>query len=140
MSCVIWIEFVTLLSDYRQGWRNRSASSVLLGLLYDRTCVCVCVCNSTFFCGGDLSADGVDLEQVDVVLVGELADQAVDQLSVWSLWVVAVRRRHTGECNTCRESDLITHKYSLVTNSTFYICFQGFIEPRFLILLLFILF
>lgn len=37
----------------------------------------------------------VDLEQEDVVFDGDLADQAVAQLSVGGLWVVTIQRKHT---------------------------------------------
>lgn len=59
------------------------------------------VCVITVFCDGDLSGVRVDLEQEDVVFVGDLADQAVAQMGVGGLWVVLIQRKHTGKWGTC---------------------------------------
>lgn len=58
----------------------------------------------TVFCGGDLSSFRVDLEEGRVESVGDLADQAVAQLSVGGLWVVLIRRKHTGKWDTWNNS------------------------------------
>ncbi len=57
----------------------------------------VCI---TFLCGGDLSSFTVDLEQGFVVVVGDLADQAVAQMGVGGLWVVTIRCKHTDKWDT----------------------------------------
>lgn len=42
----------------------------------------------------------VDLEQGGVVFDGDLADQAVGQISVGGRWVVAIQRKHAGKWDT----------------------------------------
>lgn len=42
----------------------------------------------------------VDLEQGDVVFVGDLADQVVGQMSVGGRWVVVIQRKHAGKWDT----------------------------------------
>lgn len=59
---------------------------------------------TTFFCGGDLSSDGVDLEQEDAVFVGDLADQVVAQSSIERLGVVFVQSKHSGKRDAWRPS------------------------------------
>lgn len=58
------------------------------------------VCVITFCCSGDLSSVRVDLEQGDVVFVGDLADQVVGQMSVGGRWVVVIQRKHAGKWDT----------------------------------------
>lgn len=65
----------------------------------------------TLFIGGDLSGFGVDLEQEDVVAVGELAVQAVAQTSVWSCGVVLVGCRHLDEGDIWRDKQNRSYAY-----------------------------
>lgn len=62
---------------------------------------------NTVFRGGDLSSFRVDLEQGGVESVGDLADQAVAQLSVGGLWVVLIQRKHTGKWDTWTNSQKV---------------------------------
>ncbi len=82
------------MTDFPTG---SAPSSVMPGFMSVRTGVCVI----TFFCGGDLSGVRVNLEQKDVVFVGDLADQAVAQMGVGGLWVVLIQRKHAGKWGTC---------------------------------------
>lgn len=59
----------------------------------------------TCFCGGDLSSVGVDLKQGDVLVVGDLADQAVAQMSVGSLWVVLIQRKDASKWDTLKNKE-----------------------------------
>lgn len=54
-------------------------------LLCPASCLCKDGLDLTLFSGGDLSVVGVNLEQEDVLVVGDLGLQAVVQLSVWGL-------------------------------------------------------
>lgn len=61
------------------------------------------MCAVTLFRQGDLSSLTVDLEQEKVVFVGDLAEQAVAQTSVGGLWVVLIRGKNLGKCDTWME-------------------------------------
>lgn len=57
----------------------------------------VCAEAFTLFCGGDLPGLVVDLEEGDVVFVGDLADQGVVQVSVGRFGVILIRGENTGK-------------------------------------------
>lgn len=107
MSYVIWIYSGTILPDYRQGWTDYRPppgqcpcfASVLVT-------VCTGLCGITFCCDGDLSRVGVNLEQGDVVLIGDLTDQAVAQLCVGGLWVIPIQRIHMDKWDTWKSGKL----------------------------------
>lgn len=65
--------------------------------------VCTAVCAVTLCREGDLSSVPVDLEQGNVVFVGDLADQAVAQTSIGGLWVVPIRGKNLGKWDTWME-------------------------------------
>lgn len=97
MSCVIWLYSGTIPPDYRQGWtdyRLPPSQRPWFGSPVPW------LCGLTFCCDGDLSSVGVNLEQGDVVLVGDLADQAVVQLCIGGLWVIPIQCIHTDKWDT----------------------------------------
>lgn len=58
------------------------------------------MCVVTILCDGDLPGPVVDLEQGDVVFVGDLSSQTVSQLSVGGGAVVLIKCRNLHECDT----------------------------------------
>lgn len=55
----------------------------------------VCAKVITLLCGGDLPSLVVDLEEGDVLFVGDLADQGVVQVSVGGRGVVLIHGKNT---------------------------------------------
>lgn len=89
MSRVIWIYSSAILPDYRQPWTDYRHSG------QKQPCPLF-----TLLCGGDLPGLVVDLEEGDVLFVGDLADQGVVQLSVGGLGVVLIQGKHTDNWRT----------------------------------------